>query len=346
MSTDQQLRPDFTRFQVALAGGRPDRVPMAEVGIAPELKAAFLGHPICSLQDEVAFWREAGYDYVLLGRTLGLSLFPGISYGRPIGAAGGRAWASESAGPIATPADFEAYPWPDPDQADYSEFKEIGGCLPAGMRVIAYLGPVFQWVWMLMGFERFCYALGDDRDFLARMFARVGQIRLAVMENILACCGELGAVWMLDDIAYNEGMMISPAVWRRYALPWLRDIAGLARQQRLPLIYHSDGVFWDVLDEILSLGVCAIHPIEPKGMGEDLARLRGRLASRACLVGGIDLDTLIRRTPADVVAETRRVLNALAPAGGYVAGSSNTLTADVPVANYRAMLETIARCAY
>lgn len=334
MTSSRNTGPDFKRLKTALAGGRPDRVPLAEVSVDPKLKEAVLGRPLNGLADEVRFALAAGYDHVHLGRRVALGVFPGIGHGASL------VWASEHSGVITDRATYEAYPWPDPDKVDYSEFEQIGQYLPPGMGCIAYLGPVFQWVWMLMGFEAFSLTLHDDPALIEQIFRRVGETRLAVAENIFARCPGLGACWFPEDIAYSEALMVSPAIWRRYALPWLKALAGMCRQRNLPLIYHSDGVFWDVIEDILGTGVSAIHPIEPKGMGADLRQLKARLGSRVCLIGGIDLDTLIRGTPADVTTETRRVLSALAPVG-YVAGSSNTVTADVPADNYRAMLQAV-----
>lgn len=344
---ERQPEPNFERVRMALAGGRPDRVPLAEVGIDQRLKEAFLGQPIETLSDEVAFWYQAGYDYVLLGRMLGLGLFPGIRYGRPYKperqekSTPERVWAQEGQGIITNVEEFEAYPWPEPAQADYSEFEEIHRCLPAGMKAIAYLGPIFQWVWMLMGFESFAFALRDEPDLVERIVHKVGQIRLAVCKHILKACDVLGAVWLLDDIAYSEGLLVSPEFLRKHVFPWFRGIGELCRQRGLPLLYHSDGTFWAVINDLLDVGIQAIHPIEPKGMGADLGRLKGQLGGRLCFIGGIDLDILVRGSPHDVARETRRVLDALAQEGGYLAGSSNTVTEAVPLANYRAMLQTV-----
>jgi uroporphyrinogen decarboxylase len=333
MTPGKNSGPDFERLKTALAGGRPDRVPLAEIAVEPRLKEAVLGHPVTGLSDEVRFAQLAGYDHVILGRSFGLGLFPGIGHGK------GVSWASEHSGLIVDWASYERYPWPDPDEAEYGDFEAIGQHLPPGMGLIVYLGPIFQWVWMLMGFETFSLALHDDPALIEAIFQKVGKIRLAAAENILARC-PAGAAWFPEDIAYSEALMVSPAAWRHYALPWLKELAGMVRGKGLPFIYHSDGAFWDVIEDILATGVSAIHPIEPKGMGADLRTLKARLGSRVCLVGGIDLDTLIRGTPAEVRAETLRVLGVLAPAG-YAAGSSNTVTNDVPPENYRAMLQTV-----
>jgi len=97
-----------------------------------------------------------------------------------------------------------------------------------------------------------------------------------------------------------------------------------------------------VLDDLIACGVNALHPIEPKAM--DIVELKGRVQGKLCLIGNIDLGyTLTRGTPAEVEAEVRTRIAALAPGGGYCVGSSNTVTEYVPLANFRAMVEATRR---
>jgi len=48
--------------------------------------------------------------------------------------------------------------------------------------------------------------------------------------------------------------------------------------------------------------------------------------------------TLCDGSPADVEAEVERMAAALAPGGGWLLGSSNSIPDFVPVENYRALL--------
>jgi uroporphyrinogen decarboxylase len=336
---------DFSRVLAALARKKPDRVPMAELGIDITIREAFLGRPIQGLQDEVEFWQSAGYDYVLLGRSF-LGLFPGIAYGKSYESKkesrdkdGG--WADEKQGVISDMTEFKEYPWPDPDKADYSEFEEIGQYLPDKMKVIAYLAPIFQWIQMLMGFETFAYATIENPELIEKMFQAVGSIRLRVFENMLLRCEHIGAVWMLDDIGFNTGLMVSPTLLRKQLFPWFRKVKKLCEEKDLPLIYHSDGSYWKVTDDLLEIGVNAIHPIEPSGMGADVQRLKSRLSKKLCLVGGIDLDILTRGTADEVARETRNKIVAIGSNGGYIAGSSNSIPGSVPLENFRVMLDTV-----
>ena len=103
-------------------------------------------------------------------------------------------------------------------------------------------------------------------------------------------------------------------------------------------MYHSDGDLTAVMDDLLDVGINALHPIEPKAM--DIYEMKKKYAGRLALVGNIDLgSTLVTGTPDEVRQDVRRHIKELAPGGGYCVSSSNTIPNYVPLENYRAMLE-------
>ena len=146
------------------------------------------------------------------------------------------------------------------------------------------------------------------------------------------------AIWYSDDIAYRSGFLISPAVYRRYLFPWLSRIGELCRRAGRPLLFHSDGVLWDVLDDLVACGVSALHPIEPLSM--DIREVKRRYGQHLAIVGNVEVDTLARGTPEQVRDQVRWLLREVAPGGGYCLGSSNTVPNYARLENYRAMLET------
>ncbi len=357
---------DFGRFRRALlCEGEPDRVPFGELGIEKPVKEAFLGRPIRSLADEVAFWVGAGYDYVPLDQGLhslieaGSSVRGGgpllLNHEHPIvRVLGGgqaravqetyalydnseheRVWQAEHRNLITSRQEFERFPWPDADDFDYSRFTTVSKCLPPQVKIVAVLGYIFSAVWQLMGFEAFCYALQEDEELIRLTFERVGTIQLGVLRRMLEC-DAVGAVGHPDDMAYATSLMVSPRVLRRYVFPWYEEIASLCRAHGLPFILHSDGKLTEVIDDLIACGVNALHPIEPKAM--DIRELKARYRGRLCLIGNIDIGGVLSQgSPAEVYEDVREHLRDLAPGGGYCLSSSNSITGFVPFENYLAL---------
>ncbi|HUW11016.1 MAG TPA: uroporphyrinogen decarboxylase family protein [Anaerolineae bacterium] len=336
--------PDFDRFLAAIKGGHADRVPVAEALVDNGIKAAVLGRPVLNLEDDVAFWAKAGYDFICLPSGL---LDPGqtVDGDRPLGsredsygpAAGQVKWASEGQGVIRSIGDVEAYPWPSVEQLIPDHLSEVAPMLPDGMKVVVTTGKVFTAAWQLMGFESFCFAVYDKPALVETLLKRIARLQLAAYERICEI-DSVGGFWFSDDMAHADGMMVSPEILRRHVFPWYAEMVRLAHHHGKIAIFHSDGRLWRVMEDILACGFDALHPIEPKAM--DIEDVRERTEGRIALIGNIDLDyPLTTGTPEAVRAQVRERIAALAPDGGYLVGSSNSIPGWVPVPNYLAMLQ-------
>ncbi len=103
---------------------------------------------------------------------------------------------------------------------------------------------------------------------------------------------------------------------------------------------HSDGKMTDVLDDLIELGFNGIHPIQPNVM--DIRQIKERFGKKLCLLGNLDLEfPLATGTENDVKKEVKRLIRDLAPGGGYMLSSSNSITNFIPVNNFKAMIEGV-----
>ncbi len=345
--------PDFSRVRTALFCGEPDMVPLAELKVDPIVKAAFLGLEEWpadrreAMKREVEFAIAAGYDYV---RAPAHVDYPATGHAKvhSYSAAGGeqqRMWQQMGRGPITSPDDCEAFPWPDSYEADLTDLELAAELAPPEMGIITGVkgGGIFERAWFLLGFEGFMMATVEQPELVAEVMRRAGDVWCRTTERCLRM-PRVDAVWFCDDLAYTEGFIVNPGIYREHLFPWIARLAELCRRHDppLPLIYHSDGKLWDVLDDLIACGANALHPIEPKAM--DIAEVKRRVAGNLCLIGNIDLGyTLTRGVFWEVEEEVRTRIETLAPGGGYCVGSSNTVTEYVPVRNFRAMVEAARR---
>jgi uroporphyrinogen decarboxylase len=354
--------PDFGRLRTALLRqGEPDRVPLHD-HVDPFLKRRFLGlatRPEATrthgtmgasgrlpLELEVEFAYRAGYDFVTLGasmhaRVRGAATVVAAKYAAFGDEEQERGWANEGEGIITTRQEFDSFPWPDPGELDTTLFERAPALLRPGMKVLVDHGKVFTGVWWLMGLETFCRAIKREPDLVARMYDQVGRAQYRILD-IATDFDCVGGVRFADDLAYAEGLLVSPAHLRAHFFPWLRACAELVHRKGKVMIFHSDGDVRLVLEDIIASGVDGLHPIEPKAM--DIVELKRTVGRRIALCGNIDLGyTLTRGTPAEVEAEVKERIRVLAPGGGYVLGSSNSVPEYVPLENYTAMREACLR---
>ena len=338
------MAPDFERFLTTVRRGTPDRVPPCELSVDTPIKELFLGRPIRTPQDDIEFWLRAGYDYVIVS-TPGQPVSDVVTHepgsGEQAEATHDHRWAVSGTGAVPNWEKFETYPWVTEAEVNYGPVDFLRDLLPDGMLAIANQGPLFSGAWRLMGLEAFSYALVEAPELVAAIFEKLGELSVKITK---ANCQKewVGAVWLGDDIAFASTLMTSPAVFRQYALPYYRRIGEVCREYRKPLIFHSDGNVLPVIDELIDVaGISALHPIEPKAM--DIQQVKRDYGHRVALIGNVDVDLLSQGTPEMVAAETKRLLRDVAPDGGYLLGSSNSITYYTRLENYRAMLETLRK---
>ena len=330
-----ELKPNYRRLLTTINHEEPDRVPMMEFLVDPPLKEAVLGRPVETVADEVEFWHTAGYDYAFLWPLYDM---PGLTNVMlDFDEENPESIESMEHGVIRCMADVEAYPWPDAESFDFSDWVEAARILPAGMGIMTGESGTFSRPWTLMGFENFSYALVDQPDVIDELFNRVGSHHCAMMRRLVTL-PKVFALLLCSDMAYTEGTMVSPKQLRQYLFPWIEEMTSIAHGAGMPFILHSDGRLYDVLEDLIAIGVDAINPIEPKAM--DINFLKEEYAGRLAIFGNIDLgSTLVLGTPDDVRAEVRQRIIDLAPGGGYGVSSSNSIARYVPAENYHAMRE-------
>lgn len=188
-----------------------------------------------------------------------------------------------------------------------------------------------------MGYERFCYALYDDPDFLQESIQIFGEWCIRVIERV----NDLGfdAAYIGEDVAFKWGPMFSPEQFRKYILPHMKKVA---EHIALPRIYHTDGNPLPLLNDLLELNISAIANLEHGAV--DIFQVKEQWGDKLCLVGNIDLHyTLTMGTPEETVLEAKEKLEKVGRGGGYIISSSNGLTGYCKVENVLALNGAILR---
>jgi uroporphyrinogen decarboxylase len=334
--------PDFTRLHKTLFAQKADRVPLLELGIDEGVMGEFLGRSIQTLADKIDFFCKAGYDYVKLSPIIdmnpaGITPEDGFRQSGATELDRSRRWGSEGKGVITANAEFDRFEFAVVKDEQFRLFEEATRILPAEMKVIGQYGDIFTFVWELMGFETFSFALVENPDLVHAMFDRIGTIIYTLFER-MAQFDVVGGLFYSDDIAYQTGLMMSPHSLRQHLFPWMKKIGALCLKRQIPFLYHSDGILWEVMDDLLDAGITALQPIEPKAW--DIVEVKKRFGDRLALIGNVDVDLLARGTPDAIRTEVLRLIKQVGHSGGYCVGSGNTIPNYVKLENYRAMLET------
>lgn len=331
-------QPDFTQLLAVLRRARPMRPVLFEFFLNPTLYRRLAGPEVERAYDngEISWeelqlhaMRNAGYDYLTL-RVL--------AYDFPQREQHKEKTISLNEGALITDRkSFEALPWSDPDEADYSVLDRLAQVLPAGMKLIMYgPGGVLENVVRMVGYERLCFLLVDDPQLVADIFDAVGSRLLRYYERCLPHPA-VGAIISNDDWGFKSQTMLSPEHLRQYVFPWHKRIVAAAHATGKPVILHSCGNLAHVMDDIIEvLEYDAKHSYED--IIQPVEEAYEQYGQRIAILGGIDVDFVCRATPEQVYERSRAMLARAAARGGYALGTGNSVPDYVPPENYFAMI--------
>ncbi len=188
-----------------------------------------------------------------------------------------------------------------------------------------------------MGIDVFGYMLYDDPELVHEIHRRFSDWSARVVRHLNEL--DFDFLWANDDLAGNNGPFMSPKVFREFFLPHMKTVA---QEIKKPWIFHSDGDLFPLLPDLTTLGMNAIHPIQPAAM--DIGRMKREYGDRVAIAGNIDLDyTLTLGTPEEVDAEVKGRIAAAGPGGGYMVTSANSLTNYCKVENVLAMANAVKK---
>jgi len=342
------FEPDYTQMEAVLRNERPARLPVYEHIISPKIMEKVLGVEFAALEggqnadltefftQYCRFWREMTYDTASYEVCI-TEILPdhgALLGGRP--------------GPIQNRGDFEKYPWADiPEMFRRKAEPRLDAlceCLPPGMKALGGVGNgVFEISEDLVGYEYLSYMRIDDPDLFADVYRKIGDLMAEIWQWFLPRYSEHFAVCRFgDDLGFKTAPLVSPDTIRNHIIPQYKRIIDLVHEHKGLFLWHSCGCIFDVMDDVIALGIDAKHSNEDQIAPFD--RWISDYGDRIGLLGGVDVDVLCQKKPdevTDIVTELGKRFRT--EAKGFALGSGNSIPDYVPVDGYLAMIEAAKR---
>ncbi len=241
-------------------------------------------------------------------------------------------------GTVNTPEDLESYEPPDvnsPGRIEILEsvIKEAG----EEMGVIGMTHTAFMFAWEVRGgIDKFIIDIYRRPTFIRKLMDKVGDATLEYAKLMMDA--GVDVLLLGDDYADTHGPLIHPKLFREFELPYLRRVVSEAKRRGVPVLKHSDGNLYPILEDIVNSGISGIHPMEPDAM--DIGDVKIRYGNRIFLMGNVDCRYVLPYgTEEEVRRDVRRCIDAAARGGGYILASSNSLHANVKSENVITMVD-------
>jgi uroporphyrinogen decarboxylase len=232
---------------------------------------------------------------------------------------------------------LRSYQWPEPDWWDFGALRNVISSLnDSAIYNIRYrVGSVFETAWSLYGLERFLLELATEPEKPLYVMERIAEVHLTNLRRVLDTAGEMiDIVYFYDDLASQNGLLVSPRLYGRYVQPFHQRLIDLAREFGKPAMMHSCGSVYALIPRLIDMGLAILNPVQPSAKNMEPEKLAEEFGGRIVFHGGIDVQQFLpRATPEQVrqrVADTSRVLG---DRGGYIRAGSHHIQADTPLAN-------------
>jgi uroporphyrinogen decarboxylase len=143
-----------------------------------------------------------------------------------------------------------------------------------------------------------------------------------------------------DDIGAQQNLLISPKMYRKFIKPAELELYTLIHEKapNAALFRHTDGAIFDVIPDLIEVGVNVLNPVQTSAKGMEGERVKAAFGSQLTFHGTVE-GVEGEATVDQVVAEVRQRIDTFAPGGGFVLSSCNHMI-DVQPQNIIAMFET------
>lgn len=137
--------------------------------------------------------------------------------------------------------------------------------------------------------------------------------------------------------------LLSPRFYRKHVLRCHRRLNDALKRAGGMSILHVCGRCSTLLEAIADAGTVGLEPLTPPPLADaDLAAAKRHIGDRVCLKGNLDpVHVVVRLSPEEVGAETRRCLEIGSPGGGYILSVADCMVPGTPIENMRAIAEAV-----
>lgn len=190
-----------------------------------------------------------------------------------------------------------------------------------------FYGQLRNWV----GVENLSCMFYDEPGLIRDMLEHWTGLVLHSLEQILAGT-PLHEFDAWEDMCFNHGPLVSPAMFREFIIPCYERIGEAVRRHGCGLrVVDCDGKIDLLVEDWLAAGVNVMFPVEVAA-GTDMYALRARYGPELRFCGGVDKRALAKGRDA-IDRELERVAPML-EAGGYIPHVDHSVPPDVSLENF------------
>jgi uroporphyrinogen decarboxylase len=235
---------------------------------------------------------------------------------------------------------LESFNWPDPnDPGRIRGIKESADhyCKNTGYAIVMHIsGGFITQSQYLRGFEGWLEDVLQDPELLGVLLDHTLHFQKMLTEKALDEAGEkVDIIHFGDDLGTQNGLMFSPQVYRKIIKPRQAELfKRVKNRSSAKIFYHTCGSVYEILEDLIEIGVDILNPLQHSARGMDCAVLKKKYGDRISFWGAVDTQHVLPKGDLEEVrCEVSKRIDTLAPGGGYVLNAVHNIQPDVPPGN-------------
>jgi uroporphyrinogen decarboxylase len=217
--------------------------------------------------------------------------------------------------------------------------KEVEYAHSIGLTATCWIGRFYESAWYYRGYEEMLMDMISDEDMANFIFDKLYENNM--FTAIAAAKAGVDFVMCGDDVANQNSMMFSLDTWRYYQKSrWSKIYAEVKKiKPDIKIWYHSDGKIWDIIPELIEIGVDILNPVQPECI--DPYEVKKKYGKLITIDGAIGTQTVMPfGSPADVNKAVQDAIEILGADGGFILSPSHIIEPEVPIENIKAFIDT------
>ena len=245
---------------------------------------------------------------------------------------------------VKTAQDVENFQFPDPladgrydDAQKYIEMFKDSHFIIGDMELTMY-----DMMQQLVGTEKLLLDLALGADYLEPLMDKTKDFALAVGKKLVSM--GVDGVWSGDDFGAQNGMLISPKMWRKFFKERYREVYRelKAVNPEVIIMQHCDGAVAPILGDWIEVGLEVFNPVQPGVPGHDPRELKDQFGDDMAFWGAIDQQKLLPAgTPEEIRADVIEKMKILGEGGGYMCAPAHIIQSDTSMENVEAFITAV-----
>jgi len=247
---------------------------------------------------------------------------------------------------ISSQAEVQAFKFPDPYAP--GRFETAVRDIETYKNDYFVIGDVeltmFEMAWHMVGMEKFMVDMASHEAYIEPLLDQTMKFTIGIAKQ-LAALGVDG-LWFGDDFGAQNGMMISPKMWRNIFKPRFAEVFQEVRSvnPNVLVMYHCDGAISPILNDLIEIGLDVFNPVQPNVPGHEPQELKTKFGDRLSFWGAIDQQYVLPRgTAEEIEKDVAEKISILGAGGGYMCSPAHILQADTPLESIETFLGAVRK---